>query len=80
MKIKLQELLAIGTCNIVGSFFRCFVTSGAISRSTVQVNAGGVTQVSNCNKFIDYRLTLFYLIQYTSLNRSTTVIYQLTIK
>ncbi|RDD46837.1 Prestin [Trichoplax sp. H2] len=42
-----QELIAYGLSNIFGSFFSCFVASGSLSRSAVQDNLGGKTQVTS---------------------------------
>ncbi|EDV24935.1 uncharacterized protein TRIADDRAFT_24909 [Trichoplax adhaerens] len=42
-----QELIAYGLSNIFGSFFSCFVASGSLSRSAVQDNLGGKTQVAS---------------------------------
>ncbi|XP_059150453.1 prestin-like isoform X2 [Physella acuta] len=41
-----QELLAYGTCNVVSSFFSSFVSTVSLSRSLVQENVGGRTQVT----------------------------------
>ncbi|BFZ08352.1 hypothetical protein BsWGS_11390 [Bradybaena similaris] len=41
-----QELLAYGLCNIFSSFFSSFVSAVSLSRSLVQENAGGRTQVT----------------------------------
>ena len=41
-----KELFALGMANVVGSFFRCFVSSGSLSRSIVAENSGGKTQVT----------------------------------
>lgn len=40
-----QEFLALGAANLVGSCFSCLPLSASVSRSTVQVLAGGKTQV-----------------------------------
>ncbi|CAG5136585.1 unnamed protein product, partial [Candidula unifasciata] len=41
-----QELLAFGICNIASSFFSSFVSAVSLSRSLVQENVGGKTQVT----------------------------------
>ncbi|XP_059150479.1 prestin-like [Physella acuta] len=41
-----QELLAYGICNIVPSFFSSFVSTVSMSRSLVQEEVGGKTQVT----------------------------------
>ncbi|KAK6995100.1 solute carrier family 26 member 6 [Biomphalaria glabrata] len=42
-----QELLAYGTCNIISSFFSSFASAASLSRSVVQENVGGKTQVTS---------------------------------
>ncbi|XP_070692465.1 sulfate transporter [Pempheris klunzingeri] len=41
-----QEMYAIGFCNILPSFFRCFTTSAALTKSLVKESTGCQTQVS----------------------------------
>ncbi|XP_077434848.1 sulfate transporter [Vanacampus margaritifer] len=41
-----QEMYAIGFCNIVPSFFRCFATSAALTKTLVKESTGCQTQVS----------------------------------
>ncbi len=45
MNPSLQEFLAYGMMNIIGSFFSSFNSAGSLSRSSVQSNAGGKTQL-----------------------------------
>ncbi|GAV08961.1 hypothetical protein RvY_18577 [Ramazzottius varieornatus] len=40
-----QELKALGTMNIFGSFFQCIPATGSLARSAVQVAVGGMTQI-----------------------------------
>lgn len=40
-----QELIALGLCNIIGSFFQTFAITCSMSRSLVQESTGGKTQV-----------------------------------
>ncbi|XP_012284299.1 solute carrier family 26 member 6 [Orussus abietinus] len=42
-----QELLAMGTSNIVGSFFSCMPVSASLSRSLIQQTVGGKTQLAS---------------------------------
>lgn len=42
-----QELLAMGASNVCGSLFSCLPLSASLSRSAVQVLAGGRTQVTS---------------------------------
>lgn len=51
--ISVQEFIAYGLSNIAGSFFSSINVSGSLSRSLVQANAGGKTQVS---MYMLYRL------------------------
>ncbi|CAM9604429.1 unnamed protein product, partial [Phaeothamnion confervicola] len=41
-----QELVALGSANIIGGFFRCFVSSGSLSRSAAMASTGGKTLVA----------------------------------
>ncbi|XP_034027648.1 solute carrier family 26 member 6 [Thalassophryne amazonica] len=41
-----QELMALGLSNALGGLFQCFAISCSMSRSTVQENTGGKTQVA----------------------------------
>uniref|UniRef100_A0A1A7WSC6 Solute carrier family 26, member 5 n=1 Tax=Iconisemion striatum TaxID=60296 RepID=A0A1A7WSC6_9TELE len=41
-----QELIALGLCNFVGSFFQTFVVTSSMSRSLVQESTGGKTQIA----------------------------------
>lgn len=41
-----QEMYAIGFCNIIPSFFRCFTTSAALTKTLVKESTGCQTQLS----------------------------------
>ena len=41
-----QEIFAYGTSNVFSSFFSCFSSAASLSRSCVQENIGGKTQVN----------------------------------
>lgn len=41
-----QEMYAIGFCNILPSFFRCFTTSAALTKTLVKESTGCQTQIS----------------------------------
>lgn len=41
-----QELIALGLCNFVSSFFQTFVITSSMSRSLVQESTGGKTQIA----------------------------------
>ncbi|XP_063797222.1 solute carrier family 26 member 6-like isoform X2 [Pseudophryne corroboree] len=41
-----QEFIALGLCNLFGSFFQCFTIGTAMSRSLVQESTGGKTQIA----------------------------------
>lgn len=40
-----QELIALGLCNFISSFFQTFAITCSMSRSLVQESTGGKTQV-----------------------------------
>ncbi|XP_056289309.1 sulfate anion transporter 1 [Pseudoliparis swirei] len=42
-----QEMLAIGCCNIIPSFFHCFTTSAALAKTMVKDSTGCQTQISS---------------------------------
>ncbi|MBN3310033.1 S26A1 protein, partial [Amia calva] len=42
-----QEMIAIGFCNIIPSFFHCFTTSAALAKTMVKDSTGCQTQVSS---------------------------------
>lgn len=42
-----QELLAMGSGNIVGSFFSCMPFAASLSRSAIQESTGGKTQIAS---------------------------------
>ncbi|XP_006860630.1 PREDICTED: testis anion transporter 1 [Chrysochloris asiatica] len=42
-----QDLIAIGLCNVVSSFFRCCVFTGAIARTIIQNKSGGRQQFAS---------------------------------
>ncbi|OMP05092.1 sulfate anion transporter [Corchorus olitorius] len=56
-----KEMVAIGTMNIVGSCFSCYLTTGPFSRSAVNFNAGCKTAMSNVVMAIAVMLTLLFL-------------------
>ncbi|XP_013884866.1 prestin [Austrofundulus limnaeus] len=41
-----QELIALGLCNFIGSFFQTFAITSSMSRSLVQESTGGKTQIA----------------------------------
>ncbi|RWS04327.1 solute carrier family 26 member 10-like protein [Dinothrombium tinctorium] len=41
-----QELIAMGTANIISSFFSCYPCSASLSRTSVQEKTGGKTQMA----------------------------------
>ncbi|KAL4351822.1 hypothetical protein GQ457_06G029160 [Hibiscus cannabinus] len=56
-----KEMVAIGTMNIVGSCFSCYLTTGPFSRSAVNFNAGCKTAMSNVVMAIAVMFTLLFL-------------------
>ncbi|MRI02257.1 sulfate permease [Kriegella sp. EG-1] len=56
-----QELIAIGTSNLVGSFFQSYPVTGSFSRSAISGEAGGKTNLSGFFTMILVVITLFFL-------------------
>ncbi|XP_062867871.1 sulfate anion transporter 1 [Trichomycterus rosablanca] len=56
-----QEMLAIGFCNIIPSFFHCFTTSAALAKTMVKDSTGCKTQVSSVVSAIVVLLVLLFL-------------------
>ncbi|KNC97657.1 sulfate permease [Spizellomyces punctatus DAOM BR117] len=54
-----RELFALGTANVVGSIFGCFVTMGSLPRSKILADAGGRTNV--CSLIAAFWVTVFVL-------------------
>lgn len=55
----LQELIALGLCNFISSFFQTFAVTCSMSRSLVQESTGGKTQVPNDKSLSTSAQTLF---------------------
>ncbi|KAK8654260.1 hypothetical protein V6N13_128231 [Hibiscus sabdariffa] len=56
-----KEMIAIGSMNIVGSCFSCYITTGPFSRSAVNFNAGCKTAMSNVIMAVAVMVTLQFL-------------------
>ncbi|XP_033745654.1 prestin-like [Pecten maximus] len=56
-----QELVANGMCNFMGSFFSCFCSAASLSRSLVQDNAGGCTQMVGIFSSFVLLIVLLYI-------------------
>lgn len=56
-----QEMLAIGLCNIIPSFFHCFTTSAALAKTMVKDSTGCRTQVSSVVSALVVLLVLLFL-------------------
>ncbi|XP_069142268.1 prestin-like [Argopecten irradians] len=56
-----QELVANGMCNFLGSFFSCFCSAASLSRSLVQDNAGGCTQMVGIFSSFVLLIVLLYI-------------------
>lgn len=56
-----QELIALGVANFLGSFFQSFPTSGGLSRSAVNDQAGAKTNIASLISALIVALTLLYL-------------------
>uniref|UniRef100_A0A8C4REU6 Sulfate transporter n=1 Tax=Erpetoichthys calabaricus TaxID=27687 RepID=A0A8C4REU6_ERPCA len=55
-----QEMLAIGFCNIIPSFFHCFTTSAALAKTMVKDSTGCQTQVSSVISALVVLLVLLF--------------------
>lgn len=56
-----QELLAMGTGNIFGSFFSCLPFSASLSRSMIQAGVGGKTQIASIISCILLSIVLLWI-------------------
>jgi sulfate/bicarbonate/oxalate exchanger SAT-1, putative (fragment) len=56
-----QELIAMGTANLVSSFFSCFPCSASLSRSSVLEKAGAKTQLAGVVTSIVILIVLLFL-------------------
>ncbi|XP_053504810.1 sulfate anion transporter 1 [Ictalurus furcatus] len=56
-----QEMLAIGFCNIIPSFFHCFTTSAALAKTMVKDSTGCRTQISSVVSALVVLLVLLFL-------------------
>ncbi len=56
-----QELIALGSANIIGSLFQSYPTTGGFSRTAVNDQAGAKTGVSSIISALVVGLTLLYL-------------------
>lgn len=56
-----KELLALGTSNILGSFFQSFPITGSFSRSAVNQSAGAKTNLAGLFSVITVIMTLLFL-------------------
>lgn len=56
-----QELIALGTSNIIGSFFQSYPTTGGFSRSAVNNDAGARTGMASIISALVVFLTLLFL-------------------
>ncbi|XP_046901443.1 sulfate anion transporter 1 [Hypomesus transpacificus] len=59
-----QEMLAIGCCNIIPSFFHCFTTSAALAKTMVKDSTGCQTQVSSLVSALVVLLVLLFFAPY----------------
>ena len=56
-----QELIAIGTSNIIGSFFQSYPTTGGFSRTAVNDQAGAKTGIAAIISAVVVAMTLLFL-------------------
>jgi sulfate permease, SulP family len=59
-----QELIALGTSNVVGSFFSSFPVTGGFSRTAVNNDAGAKTALSSIISAVLILLTLMFFTSY----------------
>ncbi|XP_041755353.1 sulfate transporter-like [Coregonus clupeaformis] len=65
-----QEMMAIGFCNIIPSFFHCFTTSAALAKTMVKDSTGCQTQVSSIvSAFVVLLVLLFFAPLFYSLQK-----------
>uniref|UniRef100_A0A3P8XC09 Sulfate transporter n=1 Tax=Esox lucius TaxID=8010 RepID=A0A3P8XC09_ESOLU len=65
-----QEMIAIGFCNIIPSFFHCFTTSAALAKTMVKDSTGCQTQVSSIvSAFVVLLVLLFFAPYFYSLQK-----------
>ena len=56
-----QELVALGTSNLIGSFFQSYAVTGSFSRSAISSEAGGKTNLFGLFSIILVVVTLLFL-------------------
>uniref|UniRef100_A0A1A8QWD9 Sulfate transporter n=2 Tax=Nothobranchius TaxID=28779 RepID=A0A1A8QWD9_9TELE len=61
-----QEMLAIGLCNVVPSFFHCFTTSAALAKTMVKDSTGCQTQLSSLISALVVLLVLLFFAPFFS--------------
>ncbi|XP_043952284.1 sulfate anion transporter 1 isoform X2 [Gambusia affinis] len=59
-----QEMVAIGLCNVIPSFFHCFTTSAALAKTMVKDSTGCQTQISSLISAIVVLLVLLFFAPY----------------
>ncbi|XP_014904931.1 sulfate anion transporter 1 [Poecilia latipinna] len=65
-----QEMVAIGLCNVVPSFFHCFTTSAALAKTMVKDSTGCQTQVSSLiSAFVVLLVLLFFAPYFRALQK-----------
>ncbi|RWS31688.1 solute carrier family 26 member 6-like protein [Leptotrombidium deliense] len=55
-----QELIALGSTNIISSFFTCIPSAASLSRSAVQESAGGRTQLVSLVNCVGLLFVIYY--------------------
>ena len=56
-----KELIALGTSNMIGSFFQSYVVTGSFSRSAINFDAGAKTTVASLFVVVSVLITLLFL-------------------
>jgi SulP family sulfate permease len=59
-----QQCLSEGVANLAGSFFRCYPGSGSLTRSTINQQAGGISQWAGVFAALAVALTVLLLAQF----------------
>ncbi|KAL8219316.1 UNVERIFIED_CONTAM: hypothetical protein K2H54_056488 [Gekko kuhli] len=75
-----QELIALGICNSVGSFFQTFAITCSMSRSLVQESTGGKTQIAGTLSSVMVLLVIVaigYLFEPLPQTTDQTMVYKL---
>ena len=59
-----QELVALGCCSLIGSFFSAYPSTGSLSRSSLINNIGARTPVNTIISSLVILFTLYFLVDF----------------